>query len=125
MAKILIIDDDAQVREMVALVLTRAGHEVTQAQDGDAGLKLARATSFKVVVTDIVMPNKEGLETIVELRREAPEVKIVAISGGGRIAPSDYLSIAKRLGADRVFAKPVERKALLEAVAELVTEAAS
>jgi YesN/AraC family two-component response regulator len=78
-----------------------------------------------VVVTDIVMPNKEGLETIVELRRNMPGVKIIAISGGGRIAPTDYLSIAKRLGADRVFAKPVERRALLDAVSELVAEKAS
>jgi CheY-like chemotaxis protein len=125
MAKILVIDDDAQVREMMSLVLTREGHTVTEAVDGEDGLRSTRSSSFEVVVTDIVMPNKEGLETIVELRRNMPGVKIIAISGGGRIAPTDYLSIAKRLGADRVFAKPVERRALLDAVSELVAEKAS
>lgn len=125
MAKILVIDDDAQVREMMSLILTRGGHTVTEAVDGEDGLRSARSRPFELVVTDIVMPNKEGLETIVELRRNMPGVKIIAISGGGRIAPTDYLSIAKRLGADRVFAKPVERRALLDAVSELVGEKAS
>lgn len=106
MAKIIVIDDDEMVRTMVARVLIRAGHEVRQAEDGAQGLALFRAQPPDVVVTDILMPGKEGIETIRELRRVAPQARIIAMSGGGEGHNLGYLDFARHLGADEAIAKP-------------------
>jgi CheY-like chemotaxis protein len=116
MQRILVIDDDEQMRALLRDILERAGYEVTEAQHGLEGLKLFRARPADLVVTDLIMPEKEGVETILELRAEYPEVPIIAVSGGGRNGPRDYLEIAARLGARRTVAKPFTRQEILAAV---------
>lgn len=120
MPLILIIDDDNQVRGMLRQTLERAGYDVLDAPNGKEGIKLYRQDPADLVITDLIMPEKEGIETIIELRRDFPAVKIIAISGGGRNDPEEYLHMAKTLGAQRTFTKPFERKELLEAVRELI-----
>lgn len=120
MAKILVIDDDDTVRLSVRLALEDAEHDVDEASNGAEGLDRLKVQMADLVVTDIFMPEKEGLETIDEIRRDYPQVKIIAISGGGRIDPQDYLEIAKQLGADRVLFKPFDIQLMLDVVDELL-----
>ena len=120
MSNILIIDDDTQILRMLRQILERENYHVTEASNGKQGLKLYRENHADLVITDIIMPEKEGIEMIIEVKRDYPDVKIIAISGGGRIKSEDYLDIAKKLGAHRIFAKPVERKELLNAVRDLL-----
>ncbi len=120
MASILVIDDETQTREMLKEMLKREGYEVIDAPDGEAGVKLYREKQTDLIITDIIMPEKEGIEIIMELRGDFPDVKIIAISGGGRSEPADYLNMAKRLGAERTFKKPFDRKEFLGAVRELL-----
>lgn len=120
MAGILIIDDDVQILNMLRQTLECEGYDVLEASNGKQGIKLYRENPADLIITDIIMPEKDGIETILELKRDYPDVKIIAISGGGRINPEDYLDIAKKLGAHRIFAKPVERKELLNAVRDLL-----
>lgn len=105
---------------MLEATIRLSGYEVEAAPDGDAGLTLQRKHAFDVVVTDIVMPKKEGIETILELNREFPEVKVVAISGGGRGSSSSYLQIASSIGADICFEKPINLDELLRAIDQLI-----
>jgi len=121
MSRILLADDDAQVRKMLKITLERAGHEVVEAADGNQAVQVYDPETIDVVVTDIVMPEKEGIETIMELKTINPEVQIIAISGGGRINPEDYLKWAQRFGVARTFTKPVDREELLATVAGLVS----
>lgn len=116
MARVLIIDDEEFVRITVSQMLERDGHTVLEAADGEMGLEVLRETRVDLVITDILMPNKEGIETILDLREIYPDIKIIAISGGGRIKATTYLDMAKRLGADAVLKKPFEMKELLDAV---------
>jgi DNA-binding response OmpR family regulator len=120
LAHILIIDDDPQILNMLGQTLKREGHEVLEALDGKEGLKLYRENPTELVITDLIMPEKEGIETIMELQRDFPDVKIIAISGGGDNGADQYLSIARMLGVERTFAKPIERSELLKAVRELL-----
>ena len=106
MAKILVIDDSEDIRILLHEALQAAGHSVVEAADGEAGLRSYREHYPDLVITDIVMPNKEGLETIMELRRESPGVKIVAMSGGTRGMVISFLPAAKKLGADYTLPKP-------------------
>ncbi|MBW2709831.1 MAG: response regulator [Deltaproteobacteria bacterium] len=117
---ILVIDDDETIRELLRAILEREGYRVLEASDGDKGIKQFRETPTDLVITDIIMPGKEGIETIRDLRREFPDVKIIAISGGGRIGPDAYLEMAKVLGALRTFSKPFDQKSLLKAVEEVI-----
>ena len=120
MARILIIDDDVQILDMLRQTLEREGYEVVDAPNGKEGIRLYREDPADLIITDIIMPEKEGIEIIVELKRDFPNVKIIAISGGGQIGSEEYLRIAKGLGALRTFTKPVEREELLGAVQELI-----
>lgn len=120
MAEILIIDDDADVREVMSAALEGAGHRVREAKDGSEGLALARKHHPAVVVTDMVMPEREGGEVIRQLRKEKPEIAILAVSGAVRSAL--YLHIAEKLGADSVLAKPFSFEALVSAVANLMNQ---
>jgi DNA-binding response OmpR family regulator len=114
--RVLIIDDDEQVRAFLFEILERAGFAVVEAANGMEGLKLYRSQPTDLVITDLIMPEKEGVETIVELRREFPNARVIAISGGGRSGTKDYLAIAAKLGARRTVAKPFSRQELLDAV---------
>ena len=116
MSRILIIDDEQPVRSVFRRALERAGHEVSEAGDGQAGLKQIAQSSFDLVVTDIVMPTMEGVEFIFQVHREQPDLKVIAMSGGGRVAPKAYLDMARAAGAVSVLAKPFTIEALLAAV---------
>lgn len=122
MIRILVIDDDIKIREMLKQCLERAGYEVLVAPDGKAALTLHSANPVDLIITDIVMPEKDGLEIIVELPRRFPAVKVIAISGGGKIGADEYLNVAKVLGATRTFSKPFELRELLAAVRELLQD---
>jgi CheY-like chemotaxis protein len=118
--RILIIEDDEFVKNMLKQTIERAGYDVATAANGHIGLKLYKSNPFDVVITDLIMPDMEGIETITHLRKNNPGVKIIAISGGGRNSPEDYLHIAEKLGAKRTFSKPIDRQALLNAIQELI-----
>ncbi len=121
MPSILVIDDDPSVRDIIRRMLGRAGYGVITAINGKEGTRLFREEGADLVITDIVMPEKEGLETIRDLHQEFPDIKIIVMSGGGGLGePSSYLSIAKMLGARFSFQKPIPRAELLTAVRELV-----
>ncbi|MFO7655042.1 MAG: response regulator [Candidatus Krumholzibacteriia bacterium] len=124
MPRILVVDDDDQIRAMLRLTLEREGHVIDEAADGNQALARYAAEPADLVIMDIVMPEKEGIETIMELRRTYRDVKIIAISGGGRVNPEDYLRWARTFGVQHTFAKPVDRNRLLDAVDELAVNAA-
>ena len=122
MARVFLVEDDDQVRTMLRITLEREGYEVDDAPDGKAALRKVRSgPKPDVVITDIMMPDQDGLGTIMDLRREFPETGIIAISGGGSVVRHNYLDHARLLGASFTFAKPVERKKLLAAVGELLS----
>jgi CheY-like chemotaxis protein len=125
MARILLIDDDDSVRTMLRLTLTEFGHTVTEARNGNEGLDKFADSHADLVITDIVMPEKEGIEVIMELRKRQPQLRIMAISGGGRIDSQDYLRIARFSGANKVLAKPFSSEELMSAIAELLPPAAT
>ena len=122
MSRILIVDDDEVLRRMLCQVLVQAGYEVLAAVDGAAALELYRQQPVDLVITDLIMPHKEGIETILELRRLKPDQKILVMSGGGRIAPAVYLALARPLGAAMALAKPFASEEFLEAVAGLLNQ---
>jgi DNA-binding response OmpR family regulator len=122
MAKILVIDDEPSILLMIKKMLEKAGHEVDMALNGKEGMQIFEKNKADLLITDIIMPEKEGLETIVEMRKKFPELKIIAISGGGRISADGYLPGAKLLGANMVFQKPLVQKEFLEAVTFLLKD---
>jgi len=113
MALILIIETNLKIREVLRQILEHVGYEVMEASDGKEGISLYRERQADLIITDIIMPKKEGLETIVDLRAEFPKVKIIAISGGGRLGPETYLELAKGCGANRLLNKPFGHEELL------------
>jgi CheY-like chemotaxis protein len=120
MAKILVIDDDPSIQTMLKKMLEKAGYEVDIACNGSEGLEKIESCPPDLLVTDIVMPEKEGLELIFYLRRKNPELKIIAISGGGRFNYEGYLTSAKHLGANLIFQKPLVHKEFIQAVSDLI-----
>jgi CheY-like chemotaxis protein len=120
MAKLLVIDDDEQVRYFLRRTLEKEGHEVSEAADGVEGLKTFHLGSVALVFCDLIMPNKEGLETIRELRGIDPNVKIIAISGGFHLTGTDFLPLAKALGAVKVLRKPFHRSTIVDVLHEFL-----
>ena len=120
MPHILVVDDEPQVRSMLALFLRTAGFEVSVAEDGEAALKILAALAVDLVVLDLIMPGKEGLETLMALRKSGRNPKVVAVSGGAKIVSSDFLPVAKKLGADAILKKPFRNEVLLETITELL-----
>jgi DNA-binding NtrC family response regulator len=120
MPSILIIDDDDHVRLMLEQTLERAGYATIAVGDGKEALRVQREAPADLVLTDLIMPEKDGLETISEIRRLFPNGKIIAMSGGGRYGNLDFLPVAKKLGASRTLAKPFTREKLLETVREVL-----
>ena len=117
---ILVIDDDETIRALLRTILEREGYRVVDAPDGGSGIRRYQESPTDLVITDLIMPGKEGIETIRDLRREFPHVKIIAVSGGGRIGPNSYLKMAKGVGALRTLSKPFDRTVLLKAVEEVI-----
>lgn len=122
MAKILVMDDEPFILLMIKKMLEKEGHEVDLALNGNDGLELFEKFKPDLVITDIIMPQKEGLEIILELRQKYPDLKIIAISGGGRVGPDGYLPGAKLFGADMVFQKPLIQKEFMLGVSVLLDE---
>ncbi len=116
MESILIIDDEAQIRSMIRLVLEREGYVVSEASDGAEGIQLFREKPADLIITDLIMPNKDGIGMMLELKKEFPAVNIIAMSGGGLNRPDGYLLGAKKLGAVHTLAKPINRQELLRVV---------
>jgi len=126
MPRVLIIDDEEDIRDVLYDVLNRAGFEVDVASMGDEGIDKLRSKPADVIVTDIIMPGKDGIATIREIRKEFPDAKIIAISGGGNFGPdayepnaiktSAYLAAAGEAGADVILPKPFDREALMGAI---------
>jgi DNA-binding response OmpR family regulator len=117
--KVLVIDDDHLVRYTLSKILQRSGYDVVTASDGRRGMLLLREEYPDVVITDIIMPEQEGIDTIIQIRHERPSIKIIAISGGGRVRNVDYLKMARSLGAHEVIRKPFVAEELLVRLAEL------
>jgi CheY-like chemotaxis protein len=122
MATIYVFDDEPSILLMIKKMLGKAGHDVFTALNGREGMELFNNKKPDLLITDILMPEKEGLETIMELRKKYPDLKIIAISGGGRFGPEGYLPGAKLLGADLVFQKPLVQKEFLQAISSLLNE---
>lgn len=115
MAKILLADDEEVLRGLLAGMLETDGHSVTMVPDGNALLKVV-TKDFDLVITDLIMPEKEGIETIIALRKALPKMKVIAMSGGGRGGPKNYLQLALKLGAVGILEKPFDRDKLLSVV---------
>lgn len=118
----MVIDDEPSILLMIKKMVEKAGHEADLATNGNEGIELIEKNKPDLVITDIIMPQKEGLETILELRKKHPSMKIIAISGGGRIGAQGYLPSAKLLGADLIFQKPLIQKEFIQAIAQLLSE---
>ena len=116
MKRILVVDDEVQMRTMLDCMLQDAGYEVHTAEHGEEGLAKMRQHSFDLVITDMIMPVKDGLKFIMELIRDYPDMKILAISGGGAIKAERYLTMAGYLGDIATLEKPFKREVLLEMV---------
>jgi CheY-like chemotaxis protein len=118
--RILVVDDEDAIREMLDLLLQRRGLQVVQARDGNEAVRLYKEQEFDLVITDLIMPEKEGIETILEIRAMKRPIRIIAISGGGRVDQSMHLHLAKSVGADRVVSKPFLPVDFLKVVDELL-----
>ena len=117
---ILVIDDDDSVRQLICKMISSEGYQVQEAVNGKEGMEIIRGgQEIDLVITDLIMPEKEGLETIKELRQDFPHIKIIAISGGGKIDALNYLPIAKGMGADLTLTKPFVKQDLIDAVKKL------
>lgn len=116
MAKILLVEDDNLVRDMLTQILQRASHEVICASNGEEATECLKTVSPDIMVTDIIMPKKSGITLISEVRNRHPNLEIIAISGGGRLDPTGYLDLSESLGASVSFEKPIDNTALLMAI---------
>ena len=119
MAKILIVDDDYEMCALMRTWLTQAGHEVSEAHDGEEAIQMQDGDPAEIVVLDLIMPVKEGIETMSILRRTHPNVGIIAVTGGGVVSPEEHLKWAQKFGADRFMRKPFESSELIGHVAAL------
>ncbi len=119
MSRILIADDDDELRQLLQSVLTVAGHEVRQTRDGLEALAILQAEPMDVAILDIYMPVMDGIETIIAARRRFPKVKLIAITGNAPKTGGSILSMAEKLGAHLILAKPFTVEQILEAVARL------
>lgn len=121
--RILVVEDDEQYRSLVQRTLERGGYEVVAVADGDRALELAADPALRLVITDLIMPGKEGLETLMDLRRTRPTLPVLAMSGGGRGNPGDYLKAARLLGAAGTLQKPFAVRDLLDLVGRTLAAA--
>lgn len=119
MSAILVVDDDDAMRLVMTRALDRSGHQVTEASNGLEALDKLSQGSFDLIITDLIMPEMEGIELIQAIRKKHLDIKILGISGGGRSNPDSYLALASGLGANKVLAKPFEIETLLSTVNEL------
>ena len=124
MAKVLVIDDEKGVREMARRTLESEHHTIVEAADGIDGIKVFQEEQPDVVVTDIIMPNADGLEVILRILQINPQAKIIAISGGGRISGKTYLKYARKFGVMAVLSKPFSPEQLLSLIRDMPNQGA-
>jgi len=116
MGRILVIEDDEIMNSMIVQLLSEAGYEAVGSENGSRGLALLETRPFDLIITDIIMPEKEGLETIFAIRKRNKSLPIIAVSGGGKLGPEHYLHLAKHFGAEFTFQKPFQNELFLNAV---------
>ncbi len=120
MRKILVVDDDDLIRELIYEILTPHDFEVVLADNGNKALEILDREKVDLIITDIIMPDKEGIETIMDIRKKLPQAKIIAMSGGGQLDANSYLNIAKRLGVKATLTKPFDPAKLLKTIQEVL-----
>jgi len=121
MKRILVIDDDDLTRATIRDMLETSGYEVDEAENGSDGVLKQQDRPFDLIVTDVLMPDKDGIETIIDLKRGYPNLRIIAISGGGTTGNLVFLEMSTKFGADKMLAKPFSKLQLLDAVGSLLT----
>ena len=120
MNKVLVVEDDRAIREMCTVILEGENYTVLKADNGKEATKvLDEESDIDLIITDIIMPEKEGIQFIREVKRTYPDIKILAISGGGAIDAKQYLELAQNLGADSILEKPFDDQDLLKAIDKL------
>ena len=125
MTRVLIIDDEAPIRSMLKLMLERDGYEVAEAPDGMEAIRIYRQNPADLIITDLIMPNQDGIGMIIAIKKEFPDVKIIAMSGGGLNKPEGYLKGAKKLGAACTLTKPIDRDEMLRAIKDVLQSPSS
>lgn len=120
MSGILLVEDDKELREMLKMSLIRSGFTVLEAENGKEAITHFKPLLTDLVVTDLIMPEEDGLKVIIKLRELKPSIRIIAISGGGKVGPGSYLNLAKALGADAIFSKPFSINELILKIEQLV-----
>jgi DNA-binding response OmpR family regulator len=120
MAGILIVEDDEDLREMLKISLLARKYTVLEASNGKEALFRFKPLITDLVITDLIMPDEDGLKVILKIKEIKPAIKIIAISGGGKVGPGNYLNLAKALGADEIFPKPFSVNELIKKIGELL-----
>ena len=120
MPGILIVEDDKELREMLKLSLLRSNFTVLEAENGKDAIVHFKPLLTDLVVTDLIMPEEDGLKVVIKLSELKPSIKIIAISGGGKVGPASYLNLAKALGADAIYTKPFSINDLIAKIDELL-----
>ncbi|MFA7257685.1 MAG: response regulator [Kiritimatiellales bacterium] len=119
--KILLVDDEEAIRRMTRVVLGGELYEFAEATNGLEAQAMLEKQKFDLVISDVIMPDCDGIELVMAIRRKLPDIKVIIMSGGGRVRAGHYLDLAKKLGAARVFEKPFDTAALRQAVQELLS----
>jgi len=120
MPGVLIVEDDKELREMLKMSLLRSNFTVLEAENGKAAIMHFKPLITDLVVTDLIMPEEDGLKVVMKLRELKPSIKIIAISGGGKVGPGSYLNLAKALGADAIYSKPFSINDLIAKIEQLL-----
>jgi CheY-like chemotaxis protein len=118
--KILLVDDEDVIRKMVSVILGSELYEFAEASNGLEAQALLEKEPFDLIISDVIMPDCDGIELVMAIRRKLPDIKVIVMSGGGRVRAGHYLDLANKLGAARVFEKPFDTAALRQAVKELL-----
>jgi CheY-like chemotaxis protein len=120
MPGILLVEDDKELREMLKMSLLRRSFSVLEAENGKEAIAHFKPLITDLVVTDLIMPEEDGLKVVIKLRELKPSIQIIAISGGGKVGPGSYLNLAKALGADAIYSKPFSINDLIEKIEQLL-----
>lgn len=125
MKRILLVDDEEAIRSMVRVVLKADDREFVEASNGTEAQKILEGSSFDLIISDVIMPDCDGIELVMMIRRKLPKVPVIIMSGGGRVQATHYLNLAEKLGAAKVFEKPFNTAELRAAVSDLLDDAGS
>lgn len=120
MKKILLVDDEEMIRKMVVAVFNHSEYSITEVCNGVEALKVLETASFDLIITDVIMPDCDGIELVMSVRKKLPDIKVVVMSGGGRVQADHYLNLAEKLGATRVFEKPFDTMEFRQVVHDLL-----